>query len=121
MIINKERELLEFRVGISECDSYKIMHNSMYFAYFEEGIICRLIGENLVAFDRDKPFKVLESRCRYIHSAKYNDKLKLITQVQRCDKNQELIRINQKLIDSNNTVISICKSLIKIDSERIIL
>lgn len=121
MVITKEREIFKFRVGINECDPYKIVHNSMYFTYFEEGIVYRLIGREILAYGSKKPFKILQSRCRYIRSAKYNDELTLKTEIKKDDTNQNLIKVSQKLVDSNNTIISICKSLVKIDDERIIL
>lgn len=119
MEIDENKSISYFTVGINQCDPYKILHNSQYFALFEEALLCKLFTKELLDNSKEKPFEIIESRCRYIYAAKYKDELIVDTKVYGELKEENIIHTRQTMTNkSTGKVISICKSSIRVGLER---
>lgn len=73
-----------FHVRYAECDPMQVAHHANYFVWFEMGraAYCRARGVDYNQMERDGLFlPIVEARCRYIASARYDDELCLAVQV----------------------------------------
>lgn len=84
---------MEFKVKFSDCDSYKVVHNSNYIAWFEDDLYHELCGSE----EGDIEIEILNIRCRYLQSAKYNQHLVISTDIEKISENRYSFK--QILID----------------------
>lgn len=112
-MMNNSCHLSRFKVEINHCDAYKIVHNSQYFVWFDCCIFNKIMeGRDLSTIEK-KPYRIIKSRCRYIHSASYLDNLLVKTSFKI---NNNLVNIKQYMFNEDtNNLISICNSLIEIN------
>ena len=68
---------MEVKVKFSDCDSYKVVHNSNYISWFEDA----LYNEICVSEELNSEIIILNIRCRYLHSAKYNQQFIISTNI----------------------------------------
>lgn len=111
---------LTFRVRYAETDPMGVVHHSRYFVYFEMGRteLLRQCGFRYRDLEeRGVLFVVFKAACRFMHPARYDDELRLVTQVSRVtrsriDHTYELFRAgdNRLLATAETTLACVDRS-----------
>ncbi len=102
---NPRDVVTSIRVRYAECDPMQVAHHSTYLIWFEAGRadLCRVRGIDYPAMERSGLFlPVVEARCRYIASARYDEVLELTTCI--LEIKRRTVRFGYRLVRDNQTV-----------------
>ena len=92
---------MEFKVKYSDCDSYRVVHNSNYIAWFEDALYSQICDNEQLKTE----IIISKIRCRNHQAVKYNSIVFIKTKISKIAENNYSFR--QELVDriTNRTMV----------------